>query len=134
MELRAAFVRSELERVYNECDGTHAHLAHRRPVERRRVWTRRRAADDHDRRGSVLRGSAHDPGGEAVMTRVTVAIAALGAFAASAFAENKKLTDDQRIELMRGLTAEYATVKAALPRSKKALEFDPSGTWDKDKW
>src|SRR5215468_10562937 len=36
---------------------------------------------------------------------------------------------------MRGLTAEYATVKAALPRSKKPLEFDgTNSTWDKKKW
>lgn len=68
------------------------------------------------------------------MTRVMAAIAVMSGLAASALAENKKLTDDQRIELMRGLTAEYATVKAALPRSKKALEFDPSGAWDKEKW
>ena len=45
-----------------------------------------------------------------------------------------KLTDQQRIELIRGLTAEYATVKAPLPRSKKALEYDSEGTYDKKAW
>ena len=35
-----------------------------------------------------------------------------------------KLTWEDRVELTRGLTAEYATVKALLPRSKKPLEFD----------
>jgi len=45
-----------------------------------------------------------------------------------------KLTDDQRIELIRGLTAEYATVKAPLPRSKKILEFPSTGEYDKKTW
>jgi len=49
-------------------------------------------------------------------------------------ADSKKLTADQRIELLRGLTAEYATVKTPLPQSKKALEFNAHGTWDQAKW
>jgi hypothetical protein len=59
-----------------------------------------------------------------------VALAALP----GARADEKKSADDQRIELMRGLTAEYATVKAPLPRSRKPLEFESSGTWDKAQW
>jgi hypothetical protein len=38
------------------------------------------------------------------------------------------------VELTRGLTAEYATAKVLLPRSRKALEFDASGGWDQTKW
>ncbi len=49
-------------------------------------------------------------------------------------AGNEKLTPEQRVELIRGLTAEYATVKLMLPRSKKALEVELSGKYDKDKW
>jgi len=45
-----------------------------------------------------------------------------------------KLTMEERIELTRGLTAEYATVKAFLPRSKKPLPFESSGTYDKKAW
>lgn len=45
-----------------------------------------------------------------------------------------KLTFDERVELTRGLTAEYATVKQFLPRSKKALPFEASGTYDKKAW
>ena len=45
-----------------------------------------------------------------------------------------KLTFEDRIELTRGLTAEYATVKVLLPRSKKPLDFDTAGTWDKKQW
>jgi hypothetical protein len=45
-----------------------------------------------------------------------------------------KLTDDEKIGLMRDLSAEYANVKELLPRSKKPLEFNSDGTWDKKKW
>jgi len=45
-----------------------------------------------------------------------------------------KLTWEDRVELTRGLTAEYATVKALLPRSKKALEFDAKTGYDKKVW
>jgi hypothetical protein len=46
----------------------------------------------------------------------------------------EKMTAEDRIELMRGLVAEYATVKVLLPRSKKALEFNSDGTYDKAQW
>ncbi len=46
----------------------------------------------------------------------------------------RKLTFEERVELTRGLTAEYATVKAPLPRSKKALPFPSSGAYDKKQW
>ena len=49
-------------------------------------------------------------------------------------AGGNKLTWEDRVELTRGLTAEYATVKILLPRSKKALEFESSGTYDKKQW
>ncbi len=49
-------------------------------------------------------------------------------------ASAEKLTFEDRIELTRGLMAEYATVKILLPRSKKPLEFESSGTYDKKKW
>ncbi|HWQ53064.1 MAG TPA: hypothetical protein VN442_05225 [Bryobacteraceae bacterium] len=45
-----------------------------------------------------------------------------------------KLTFEDRVELTRGLTAEYATVKQFLPRSKKALPFEADGTYDRQKW
>jgi hypothetical protein len=45
-----------------------------------------------------------------------------------------KLTEEDRVELIRGLTAEYATVKSLLPRSRKPLEFESTGTWNKKAW
>ncbi len=53
---------------------------------------------------------------------------------ALAFAANEKLTPEQRIELIRGLASEYATVKLMLPRSKSALEYELGGKYNKDKW
>jgi hypothetical protein len=47
---------------------------------------------------------------------------------------DQKLTEDDRIEILRGLLSEYATVKAYLPRSKKPLPFESTGTWDKQVW
>ncbi|HEV2690407.1 MAG TPA: hypothetical protein VGV35_17745 [Bryobacteraceae bacterium] len=49
-------------------------------------------------------------------------------------AGDRKLTDDDRIEILRGIMAEYANVKALLPRSPKPLPFNSDGTWDKQVW
>ena len=45
-----------------------------------------------------------------------------------------KLTFDQRVEIVRGMNAELAVAKVMLPRSKKPLEFQSTGQWDKAKW
>jgi hypothetical protein len=67
--------------------------------------------------------------------RVLVAPPLVALFAAVGLrADNKKTAEDQHIELIRGLTAEYATAKNGLPRAKKPLDFNSDGTWDKAKW
>lgn len=48
--------------------------------------------------------------------------------------EAAKLTEQDRIEILRGLTSEYATAKIFLPRSKKPLPYQSTGTWDKAQW
>ncbi|HSB15329.1 MAG TPA: hypothetical protein VLE22_12790 [Bryobacteraceae bacterium] len=53
---------------------------------------------------------------------------------ASVPARGQNLTSDERVDLIRGLTAEYATAKVAVPRSKKALVVDPKGGYDKKHW
>jgi hypothetical protein len=45
-----------------------------------------------------------------------------------------KLTFEDRVELTRGLTAEYATSKALIPHTRKTLEVGPDGSFDKEKW
>ncbi len=52
----------------------------------------------------------------------------------AARAQKEKLTEDDRVEILRGILSEYATVKAYLPRSKKPLPFFASGQWDKQLW
>ncbi|MFB3778455.1 MAG: hypothetical protein ACE141_12630 [Bryobacteraceae bacterium] len=54
--------------------------------------------------------------------------------ALSAGAQDRRLTAEERIELIRGLSAEFATVKTALPRSKKALVLRSTGEFDKALW
>lgn len=46
-------------------------------------------------------------------------------------AADQKLTEDDRIEILRGLSSEYATVKIALPRSPKPIPVDTDGAIDK---
>ena len=45
----------------------------------------------------------------------------LAAVASLCHADSKKLTEDQRIEIMRGLVAEYAKAVIPLPRSQKQI-------------
>ncbi|MGE5644731.1 MAG: hypothetical protein ACM336_02955 [Acidobacteriota bacterium] len=67
--------------------------------------------------------------------RCVLPVALLAAASVSVLqAESGKLTDEQRVELIRGLTAEYATAKIGLPRSKKTLGVDTEGKYDKAAW
>lgn len=61
-----------------------------------------------------------------------VATLALGALA---WAENpKRLRDEDKVVLLRGLMAEYATSKILIPRSKKALEIEEDGRYRQEEW
>ena len=60
--------------------------------------------------------------------------AAAAVLAVAPLSAAEKLGPEDRVELLRGLTAEYATVKQFLPRSKKPLPFESNGTYDKAFW
>jgi hypothetical protein len=45
-----------------------------------------------------------------------------------------KLTDDEKISLVRDLDAEYAKARTLIPRSKKALAVESNGTWNRSDW
>jgi hypothetical protein len=60
-------------------------------------------------------------------------LASSGWLASFAFAGDK-LSEDDKVELLRGLMSEYATVKSYLPRSPKPLPVDSSGAIDKAFW
>ncbi len=68
------------------------------------------------------------------MARISPSVLIACVAAASLHGDTKKQAFDQHVELVRGLTDEYATVKVMLPRSKKALDFESTGDWDKQKW
>jgi len=57
-----------------------------------------------------------------------------GAWLASFAFAGDKLSEDDKVELLRGLMSEYATVKEYLPRSPKPLPVDSSGAIDKARW
>ena len=63
-----------------------------------------------------------------------VVASSLGAGLESGLFAAGKLTLDDEIELVRGLTAEYAKVKTYLPCSKKPIDYNADGTWDKQAW
>lgn len=45
-----------------------------------------------------------------------------------------KLSEDTRIALLRGLTAEYAKVRVFIPRTRRAVRINSNGTYDKAAW
>ena len=45
-----------------------------------------------------------------------------------------RLTEDEKISLIRDLMSEYANAKVAIPRSKKPLEYNADGTYDHMAW
>jgi len=49
-------------------------------------------------------------------------------------ASEKKMTDDEKIEVLRGLMAEYAKARVMLPRTRHYLPVDSNGKWSKDQW
>ena len=66
------------------------------------------------------------------MTRFALCFAAIVSATLSLHAD--KLSYDDRVELVRGLSAEYATVKDFIPRSKKPLAFESTGKYDQKQW
>jgi len=64
----------------------------------------------------------------AVILGSAVALMAQGA------ARDEQLTPEDRIELTREMTSEYATAKDVLPRSRDALPMDLEGAKDEDVW
>ena len=52
----------------------------------------------------------------------------------STLAHADKLSFDERLEIERGLTAEFATAKVTLPNSKKLLIVKNDGSYDKAEW
>lgn len=67
------------------------------------------------------------------MRWIVVAAAAASLLLASV-PVSAKLTDEQKVILLRDLTAEMGTAQIMLPRSKKSLDVLPDGTYDRADW
>lgn len=52
----------------------------------------------------------------------------------AAWAESKTLTDADKIDILRGIEAEYGKAKVLIPRSKKPLPYHSNGAWDARQW
>src|SRR5882724_9441158 len=108
-------------------------------LERWGLRTRRRTADHDFRDCPILRsgkgaGAHPDRGYRASSQRTLVALTLLAAFGLAGNARADKLSMDERLEISRGLNAEFATVKVILPRAKKPLVIQSDGQYDKDAW
>ncbi len=68
------------------------------------------------------------------MGKIISSVLMIALAAVSLHADQKKLTNDQRVEILRGLTAEYATCKVALPRSAKPLDIRTDGSYDQQQF
>jgi len=66
------------------------------------------------------------------MNRRLLAAALLAAL--PLLASEPRITDEDRVEIIRGLDAEYAKAKVVIPRSKHQLPVDTDGQFDKEKW
>ena len=86
-----------------------------------------------DRRNSPSSQSVRLEGARAASIRAGLRICA-AALLAIHLAPAADLTQQERVELLRGLDAEFATVKDLLPRSKKPLDFNINGSYDRDEW
>lgn len=75
------------------------------------------------------------PGFKAVGFRAgLIAVLSSMALQAGVLHPADRLTEDEKIRLLRDLSAEYANAKVAIPRSKKPLEFNADGTYNTMQW
>jgi len=73
-------------------------------------------------------------GSRRILIAAFLVAALLPALRAGVIHPSDKLTEDEKIALVRDLSSEYAKVKGNLPRSHKALEFNTDGTWNLKQW
>ena len=111
-------------------------------LERWRLRTRRRPADDSRCLPAVLRAAPRShtsaTSGDCHISQRAAGLRSLAlliftcAIGANLLAD--KLSFDERIEIERGLNAEYATLKVILPHAKKPLVIHSDGQYDKAEW
>jgi hypothetical protein len=110
-------------------------------LERRKLRSGGRSLDHHLCSQSVLRpdesssGSTAVAGGTQPKRSVLIALLALGLSSLYTVpVKADKLSFDDRLEIERGLNAEYATMRVPLPRAKRPLPFNSPGGIDHKAW
>ncbi len=99
-------------------------------------------ADHHLRGGALLRscaGSRDSANGSGRPRAQRSGVTLLASLACTGLvclsvARADKLSFDEKMEIERGLTAEFATAKVAVPHSKKALAMHADGSFDRAAW
>src|SRR6185295_2725100 len=81
--------------------------------------------------GVHLESSCPQPSIRGIVMRALISLFVL--FASLATAE-EKLNPEDRVEIIRSLTAEYATLRVSLPMSKKPLAVESNGDYDAKVW
>ena len=141
VERRFPVSRGRSQRTYNKSDGVPAGMGWRRIMERRQIRSggqSRRVAGTARPVPCGLEDSGLSQQGLSFGSGAGVCFVAalLASFVAQAgvIHPSDKLTDDEKIALVRDLSSEYAKTMVPLPKSAKALGFKADGTWDKGKW
>jgi hypothetical protein len=141
VERNTASLWGKFERAYNRGDEVFIPMGFIACLERRGLWARRWFVGNNFRCGAVLcahegAGKTTDRAGGAEFERSfrlsLIALALLGVVLPTARAD--KLSVDERLEIERGLNAEFATMRVALPRAKRPLVFKSDGTFDQKAW
>lgn len=111
------------------------------PLERRKVWSGGRSFGHHLHRAPVCgisegagRAATGGDRGQLKRARRQFAFGLIAVVATAGLVGADKLSIDERMEIERGLTAEYAIAKVSIPQSKKPLVVHPDGTYDKSEW
>ena len=130
VECSTTALRSKSERAYNRGDEVFLPMGFIAYLEWRGLWARGRFAGN-DFRCSAVR-CAHESaskttdraGGAKRKRSFRLALIALALIIlVSPAAQADKLSVDEQLEIERGLNAEFATMRVALPRAKRPLAF-----------
>ena len=110
-------------------------------LERRRLRTGGGAAGDSIHRGTMLRSLQSSGASTAGRHRshfkrsCAIRLAGLSAILLlSGTLRADKLSFDERLEIERGLDAEFATMKVILPHAKRPLVIHSNGQYDRNAW
>jgi hypothetical protein len=86
------------------------------------------------RRLESPRREGYSLSGAGIRCLALLTLAACAVSQAGVLGSGDKLTEDEKIELLRGLDSEFATMKVPLARSKKPLELFVEGTFNRQYW